>query len=280
MIGSNPIEIVVTAQDHTTNNSYSLTVNRAAAAAPPSGGGGFIPSDDKVTSTDGKLTLPKGKTGEVSLGDAIKIAIPANATDKELKLTIDKVLDTKNLVTNKDILTSPIFEILKNFSENFSHPVTLTFAFDPASLKGKQKASVFYYDEAKKEWVEVGGKVNGDHITIEVNHFTKYAVFAVGEDGAIKMPSTDTKPVLNFSDISGHWAEANIKQAVSSGIVSGYQDGTFKPNQTVTRAEFAVMLMNMLKPQGEAAALTFTDTAKIGAWAQNCLLYTSPSPRD
>ncbi|MEQ4482371.1 S-layer homology domain-containing protein [Cohnella silvisoli] len=76
---------------------------------------------------------------------------------------------------------------------------------------------------------------------------------------------------VNFSDISGHWAEANIKKAVSGGIVKGYPDGTFKPNRTVTRAEFAVMLMNALKPQGEGAALTFTDTAKIGSWAQKAI---------
>ena len=115
--------------------------------------------------------------------------------------------------------------------------------------------------------MEVGGKVNGDHITVEVNHFTKYAVFAVGQVGRC----ANTKPMINFSDISGHWAEAGIKQAVSSGIVSGYPDGTFKPNATVTRSEFAVMLMNALKPQGEGAALTFTDTAKIGAWAQKAV---------
>jgi hypothetical protein len=126
--------------------------------------------------------------------------------------------------------------------------------------------------------VEVaGGTVNGVNITVGVNHFTKYAVFAVSKAAEVPTtqpttePTTDTKPTINLSDISGHWAEANIKQAVSSGIAKGYQDGTFKPNQTVTRAEFAVMLMNTLKPQGEGAALAFTDTAKIGAWAQKAV---------
>jgi hypothetical protein len=71
-----------------------------------------------------------------------------------------------------------------------------------------------------------------------------------------------------ISDISGHWAEANINQTVSTGIVSGYPDGTFKPDQTVNRAEFAVMLMNALGPHGDGAARTFTDKAKIGSWAQ------------
>ncbi|WP_425270962.1 S-layer homology domain-containing protein [Paenibacillus ferrarius] len=79
------------------------------------------------------------------------------------------------------------------------------------------------------------------------------------------------QPAITLSDISGHWAEANIKQAISRGIVSGYPDGTFKPGKTVTRAEFAVMLMSTLKLQGEGAELTFTDSAQIGAWAKKAV---------
>jgi uncharacterized repeat protein (TIGR02543 family) len=259
--GRNVITIVVTAQDGSTK-IYTVTVTR------DSSGGSNAPSttsSDAVISTDGTLTLPVGKSGEVSLGDAVKIAIPADASGKDLKLTIDKVSDTQNLLTSKDVLASPVFEILKNFSENFSKEITLTFAFDLKSLKDKQKPSVFFYDETKKAWVEVGGEVNGNNITVKVNHFTKYAVFSVGQ----RTDSTaDTKQTISFSDISGHWAEANIKQAVSAGIVSGYPDGSFKPDRTVTRAEFAVMLMNALGPQGDGAALTFTDKAKIGDWAQ------------
>ncbi|MBB3071125.1 hypothetical protein FHS14_004132 [Paenibacillus baekrokdamisoli] len=265
-------KVIVTAQNGITKVTYTVTVN----AAPSSGGGGgsTTPSDEKVTSNNGNLTLPAGKTGEVSWKDAITISIPAGATDKELKLTIESVLDTQKLLTNKEVLASPVFEILKNFSENFSKPVTLTFSYNPASLKNNQIPVVFYYDEAKKEWVEVvGGKVNGNHITVEVNHFTKYAVFAVNQVTdvpAIDQP-TDTPAKVQFSDIAGHWAESSIMQAVSGGIVKGYTDGTFKPGKTVTRAEFVVMLMNALKPQEAGAELTFTDSAKIGAWAQNAV---------
>jgi hypothetical protein len=54
-------------------------------------------------------------------------------------------------------------------------------------------------------------------------------------------------------------------------MIYGFPDGTFKPNHTVTRTEFAVMLMNALKPQGEGVELTFTDKAKIGSWAQKAV---------
>ncbi|QUL55641.1 InlB B-repeat-containing protein [Paenibacillus tritici] len=230
-----------------------------------SGGGGGIPTlpdNSKVISVNGELSLPAGRMGKVSLGDAITIDIPANATDKELKLTIKQLTGTQDLLTDEDVLASPIFEILKNFSENFSKPVTLTFKFDPTKLSGNQRAAVFYYDEVQKKWVEVGSVVRGNQITAAVTQFTKFAVMVVGQ------PASEPKPTINFSDISAHWAKASINQAVSSGIVTGYQDGTFKPDKTVTRAEFAVMLMNALKTQGAGAALTFTDTAKIGSWAQ------------
>ncbi|WP_052487014.1 cadherin-like beta sandwich domain-containing protein [Gordoniibacillus kamchatkensis] len=269
-VGTNPINIVVTAQNGTTK-TYRVTVTRGQSATSRGDTPSSSPSGNIVTATDGKLTLPSGETGNVSLGNAVRVVIPKGATDKELKLSIEKVTDTQNLFTHNEVPVSPIFEILKNFSENFSKPVTLTFVFDLNTLKNNQRAAVFYYDEINKGWVEVvDGVENGNHITVKVNHFTKFAVFAVdkADDISTKGSSPGMEKSINFSDMNGHWAEASIMQAIRSGIVSGYPDGTFKPDASVTRAEFAVMLMNALKPQGDGASLTFTDKAKIGAWAQ------------
>ncbi|MBQ8525885.1 MAG: S-layer homology domain-containing protein [Clostridia bacterium] len=49
-----------------------------------------------------------------------------------------------------------------------------------------------------------------------------------------------------FSDIEGHWAKTNIENMYTKGIINGFSDGTFKPEQNVTRAEFAKMLSVML----------------------------------
>jgi hypothetical protein len=119
--------------------------------------------------------------------------------------------------------------------------------------------------------VEVGGVVSGNKITVDVDHFTKFAVMAVKLTDDVPTDEPEPKPTIQFSDILGHWAETNINQAVSAGIVSGYLDGTFKPNHTATRAEFAVMLMNALKPQEAGVELTFTDKAMIGAWANKAI---------
>ncbi|WP_162309330.1 S-layer homology domain-containing protein [Cohnella abietis] len=229
-----------------------------------------VASSEPLKSTNGLITLPAGKTGEVSLEDKIGISIPAHASDKELKLTIEKVLNPQKFVNNHEVLSSSIFEIVKSFPENLSKPVKITLLFDSTILKNDQSVGVFYYDDEKKEWIGVSeGKINGNHISVEVNHFGKFSVFVV--DQATGKPITNNVTETISSDTAGHWAEASIKQAISSGIVKGYPDGTFKPNHTVTRAEFAEMLMNTLKPQGEGVTPTFTDTAEIGAWANKAI---------
>ena len=50
----------------------------------------------------------------------------------------------------------------------------------------------------------------------------------------------------DFNDISGHWAENEIRRAASLGWIQGYADGSFKPDQNITRAEAASMINRML----------------------------------
>ena len=50
----------------------------------------------------------------------------------------------------------------------------------------------------------------------------------------------------DFNDISGHWAENEIRRAASLGWIQGYTDGSFKPDQNITRAEAASMINRML----------------------------------
>lgn len=70
----------------------------------------------------------------------------------------------------------------------------------------------------------------------------------------------NTKPVKNsgsFSDISGHWAENEIERAAAFGWISGYPDGTFRPDARITRAEAMTMINRVLcrMPQSESDLL-------------------------
>lgn len=54
---------------------------------------------------------------------------------------------------------------------------------------------------------------------------------------AAAAPST-----VGFGDTQGHWAQQNIAKWVENGVLNGYQDGSFHPNEGITRAEFATIL--------------------------------------
>lgn len=75
---------------------------------------------------------------------------------------------------------------------------------------------------------------------------------------------------INFSDVkNGSWFYSAVARAVAAGYVKGYSDGSFKPGNTITRAEAAVMIANAARlSANEAGAYRFTDVGSIPAWAR------------
>jgi hypothetical protein len=66
-----------------------------------------------------------------------------------------------------------------------------------------------------------------------------------GKDSQAEVLAAQRAPSA-MTDIRGHWAEEAIKLAVGKGYVEGYEDGSFRPDQSVTRAEFAKLVLTAL----------------------------------
>lgn len=78
------------------------------------------------------------------------------------------------------------------------------------------------------------------------------------------------KSSFTFDDCSGHWAQAYIDTAKKYGIVSGTGGNDFKPDRSVTRAEMAVMLNNILGYSGTSQP--FSDVSKTRYfWAYDAI---------
>ncbi|BBH22996.1 hypothetical protein Back11_43410 [Paenibacillus baekrokdamisoli] len=67
------------------------------------------------------------------------------------------------------------------------------------------------------------------------------------------------------SDIKGHWAESEISAWMDKGLIKGYEDGSFKPENQITRAEF-IALINRSFGFTEETAIAFSDVP-AGNWA-------------
>lgn len=73
-----------------------------------------------------------------------------------------------------------------------------------------------------------------------------------------------------FSDTAGYWGADFVEFLYTSGVTTGYADGTFRPNQNITRAQFAVMLCRSLglnTDSYDSTVLPFADLSQIGVYA-------------
>ena len=77
-----------------------------------------------------------------------------------------------------------------------------------------------------------------------------------------------------FTDIKDYWGSTYVDFLKTAGITNGYADGTFRPNQVISRQEFAVMLYRYLGLKDadyENLTLPFADNAKIGDYAKTAV---------
>lgn len=73
---------------------------------------------------------------------------------------------------------------------------------------------------------------------------TRYPSQIVG----VCRPKYQLEPVT-VDDVSGHWAEKAIRWCMDKGLMQGYEDGTFRPDKSVTRAELATVIKRLLDKQ-------------------------------
>ena len=71
-----------------------------------------------------------------------------------------------------------------------------------------------------------------------------------------------------FNDISGHWAQKYIELAASNGWINGNPDGTFKPNNNITRAETVAMINRVLDRQTKDVS-DLLPVSQMTNWSDN-----------
>ena len=101
------------------------------------------------------------------------------------------------------------------------------------------------------------------------NATTGNTLAAVGNDINAKRISGKVNFVfaqLAFRDVEGFWAQPYIKALAAKNIIAGFPDGTFKPNEAVTRAQFAAIVSKAFSGSPQRAPLDFSDVSR-NFWA-------------
>ncbi len=122
-------------------------------------------------------------------------------------------------------------------------------------LKFDIKKDAVYKDIPETRWsfpyvstISTYGMMKGypDQTFHPENSITR-AEFAAALVRSFTLPVETVQKEGAFPDVQTHWAKEDIYKLYKSGIITGYQDGSFRPNQTVTRAETASMLSRILQ---------------------------------
>jgi uncharacterized repeat protein (TIGR02059 family) len=230
------------------------TVKNMVPATSKSPGG----SSASGTPKSGTAAINPKQGGSVSLGKEVIIEIPANALkgNTELPVKVQQIDATVSLPADSKLLSSVYEFMVGNQSNyNFDQPIIIKLQFNPALLGENEIAAIYYYDESQSKWINIGGTVSGSIISVQVDHFTRFAVFG----------TPITSPTA-LSDIEGHWAAPYIKEMYASGVIGGYPDGSFRPDNHISRAEFVTMLVKSYQWE-TAGSKTFADTANH--WARD-----------
>lgn len=83
-----------------------------------------------------------------------------------------------------------------------------------------------------------------------------FAVLTLAALAASTAPAAAAAP--SFSDLTNHWAQAQVEAAAAAGYAAGYPDGTFRPDDAITRAEFFKLLTAAMgQPLGPGLTVGF-----------------------
>ena len=112
-----------------------------------------------------------------------------------------------------------------------------------------------------------------------VNYFNRYsttaAFIALGTIAGAAMPLVAPAPAsaqtTQFSDVgANYWAQPYIEQLAAEEIIAGFPDGTFKPDQAVTRAQFAAVVRQAFNQARTRSAPSFGDVPS-SYWANQAI---------
>ncbi|MDQ6422568.1 S-layer homology domain-containing protein [Paenibacillus sp. LHD-117] len=257
------------AADTVPASDFTLYAKWTQATTPtPDPGNPETPTPTPTTTPKPTSVTVSDKTGGKIEANGVTLEISADAIDSDIVVTVETIdrddLDDKWRPQGAE-LVSEVFEMIKDKLGHFKDPVTITIKFNPDQVDMKKfNLFIAWLNEATNEWIKLDNiKVDPSKFTVTgtVDHFTKFAIIAETIDGG------EQQTLLK--DIAGHWAEQDIRNLVQLGAVNGYKDGTYRPSQNITRAEFINILVKAMGLKETAAQTGFKDIE--GHWAEDAI---------
>ncbi|WP_282937895.1 NEAT domain-containing protein [Paenibacillus sp. RC67] len=215
----------------------------------------------KIVDTSGAWIEPKVVAVNETLNERTVQFEIQNAQAKVLTQFKLAASNANNGVTEADIaFDKASIQPDKKTNENSSQPEA------KAALKDLQN----HWAQASIEQAIALGIVNGyEDNTFRPDANINRTEFVTLLNKALKLGQSSSE--LSFTDASQipQWVKPHLTPAVQAGIVTGYEDGTFRADRQISRSELAVVIVRAMKLKVDAdARSSFSDADSIPQWAQ------------
>lgn len=186
-------------------------------------------SDKEVTNT-GKLVRADADTIITSEDGRMTLKISKGSFDKDVYITIN----TEDKLKAEGYLSvTPVYRWSIGGNAKLLKPLEISINYKDIAINGSQKKICLY---------KVVENNTPKPITSKIDHKTNTLAGEVEYSGEAALLIYDRK----FTDIEKHWAYDIVEIIASHHIINGYQDGGFKPDREISRAEFVKILISSL----------------------------------
>jgi exopolysaccharide biosynthesis protein len=243
----------------------SIVDGKFTAAGAPATGEIIVDFQGLTVSVPVSVRLPAKEAGltpdnpaVIELEDGIKLQFPQGSVSQPVQMSL-AIAVPEGLPAGFDSLQAFDLKPAGGGDLELAVPWRLTWQQEGVDQDGRP--AVLTWDEKASRWRELPS-----------------AMVDIGQEKALLSKSwrsgklvlaLDRRPAPAFTDTSAHWARRQIANLAAGGVVNGFPDGTFGPDQRLTRAQFAVLLQNALQWSSPAKVPTFKDT--VPQWAESAV---------
>ena len=290
------------AVERSSSNVFTVTTDGAYAvgvtASKKSGTDTFYSREVMTSAVQCRFVEEPPYTGKysyevfTSVGDNGTLTVDRYATEGD-KVTIEVAPDEAYLL-DELVVTANGKEV--ELTDNgdgtytFTMPsadvkISATFAEDPDWTEPEPEPSTdvsdIFIDVAPNAWYKDAVQYaydNGLMTGVSANEFAPDATTTRGMIVSMlaRLEGVESANDAGFADVSDEWYATAVNWAASVGVVNGYEDNTFRPNDAITREQLAAILMNYAAYKGQdvsarASLDAYSDAENVSTWATDTM---------
>jgi exopolysaccharide biosynthesis protein len=206
-----------------------------------------------------ELKVDPGRESKISMDDWVEVQFPTGTTSGQVEIRLAYESSFSDVPSGMSVLGSVALNPVEGQEVTLYTPWRINWLFSKEVLN--HRPVILLYDMNKKKWQEQPASIEGDGTVKTISA----KVWGFGR----LVLADDTRSVPVFKDTAGHWASPAIGQLALKGILNGFPDGSYGPDQAVTRAQFVSSLSAALMWPAPDNTTAFSDY--IPDWARSAM---------